>query len=372
MVQTAACSAVALDQQMSDYERDWRFVDEAGNHQQAPYMDWVEETEYAQVHIELRQVIDALMRVEYELLQQARSKDVGIKYVPPKEPKPKKAKRGKRRQRADVPITFGDRDAQQVYDSMVADGVIQAQPPQRRIDDFIGDRNYAAFEMRHLYEADPLHGHGELRDVVRHHILGMGDVQFKHPKSMCLVGPPGCGKKFLVDALATEIGVVKFDLSASVCVRFADNMGAFVQDVCKMARLLQPAMLFIDGAHKPFIKRIAPGGEAEQPRLLGPFVARILKALKPTDRVMLVGTTNEPWNADAAAMKKCWELVLLCPGADYGTTLLTWQTALQRLLDDGPLRLMDVSALSMVTKYYGIEQMLAAAERVVDLKRRVQ
>lgn len=362
---------------MIDFERDWRFIDEAGNHQQAPYMEWVEETEYAQVHIELRQVIDALMRVEYELLQAARCKDQGTKYRPPKPPREKRAKQGKKGKKGkagayDETAPFGERNAQQVYDDMVADGVIRAHPTRRRVDDFIGDRNYAAFERRNIDGADPLHGHGEVRDVVRHHILGMGDVPFKHPKSMCLVGPPGCGKKFMVDALATEIGVVKFDLSAPVCVRFADDMAAFVQDVVRMARLLQPSMLFVDGAHKPFIKKIAPGGEAEQPRLLGPFVPKILKALKPADRVMLLGTTNEPWNCAVARMKKCWERVLLCPGADYGTTLLTWQTALQRLLDNGPLRLMDVSALSMVTKQYGMEQMLSAAERVVDLKRRVQ
>lgn len=47
---------------------------------------------------------------------------------------------------------------------------------------------------------------GEVKDVLRQYILGMGDIDIKHPKSLCIMGPPGCGKKFMVDALATDMG----------------------------------------------------------------------------------------------------------------------------------------------------------------------
>lgn len=51
-------------------------------------------------------------------------------------------------------------------------------------------------------------------------------------------------------------GVIKFDLSASVVVQFKDNLPLFFDDVLKMAKLMQPSMLYIDGAHNPFIKKV--------------------------------------------------------------------------------------------------------------------
>lgn len=49
---------------------------------------------------------------------------------------------------------------------------------------------------------------GEVRDVLRQFLLGMGDIQMKHTKSLCIMGPPGCGKKYMVDAIATDMGKV--------------------------------------------------------------------------------------------------------------------------------------------------------------------
>lgn len=51
-------------------------------------------------------------------------------------------------------------------------------------------------------------------------------------------------------------GVIKFDLSPAVVVKFKDNLQTFLDDVIKMAKLMQPSMLFIDGAHYPFIKKV--------------------------------------------------------------------------------------------------------------------
>lgn len=210
---------------------------------------------------------------------------------------------------------------------------------------------------------------GEVKDVLRHYILGMGDIQLKHPKGLCIAGPPGCGKKFLIDALVGDMGVVKFDLSAPIVCKFRDDLKTFTEDVCKMARLMQPSVLFIDQAHNPFIKKVLPENEPFQPRLLAPYLPKILKAIKPTDRIMLLGTTNEPWNCAVAKLKKTFERIVLCPGSEYGSTLLTWRTALLRM--EGTDRLMDFSALAKVTQFYGTKQMLDTANRVVNLKRRV-
>lgn len=52
------------------------------------------------------------------------------------------------------------------------------------------------------------------------------------------------------------VGVIKFDLSPEIVVKFKDNLSKFFDDVLKMAKLMQPSMLFIKGAHNPFIKKV--------------------------------------------------------------------------------------------------------------------
>lgn len=164
-------------------------------------------------------------------------------------------------------------------------------------------------------------------------------------------------------------GVIKFDLSPHIVVKFKNSIQLFADNVVKLARLLQPSILFIDGAHNPFIKKVDPLMAANDPRLLGAQLKRILRAVKPADRVMLLGTTNEPWNCAMAKLRKTFERILFCPGADYGTTLLAWRTALLRLA--GTDRLMDFSALAKVTQQCNIGAMLETVDRVVDLPRRV-
>lgn len=47
---------------------------------------------------------------------------------------------------------------------------------------------------------------GEVKDILRSWTIGMGPLKINKPKSICIAGPPGCGKKFLVHAIATDIG----------------------------------------------------------------------------------------------------------------------------------------------------------------------
>ena len=46
-----------------------------------------------------------------------------------------------------------------------------------------------------------------------------------------------------------------FDLNAKNVLKFKD-MKYFVHIITKMAKLLEPVVLFLDGAHKPFYKKV--------------------------------------------------------------------------------------------------------------------
>lgn len=139
-----------LDEGMVQQHRDWRFIDEFANVKSEPYMEWIDEDKYAELHVELRAVVDDLMRVEYELLRMAWCKDEKKKYKKPKAPKKKKGKKGKKGKKPEN-LDFGDRDLEEVYDAFLEAGVIKTYP-DRRMDDYIGDRSYCAYEMRNIYD----------------------------------------------------------------------------------------------------------------------------------------------------------------------------------------------------------------------------
>lgn len=133
---------------MKEYELEWRFINEFENSKSLPYTDWIDLDKYAELHMELRVVVDELMRLEYELLQIALCTDKKKKYKEPKPPKQKKQKNKKKKQ---VDNSFGDKSVEEVYDEMVASGVICSYP-KRSLDQYIGDINYFAYELRNYYD----------------------------------------------------------------------------------------------------------------------------------------------------------------------------------------------------------------------------
>lgn len=144
-------SIVKLDEEFNTQQRDWRFIDEFANIKSDPYQDWIDEDKYAELHVELRAVVDDLMRVEYELLRMAWSKDNKKKYKAPKAPKERKKGKGTKKGKKPEKLDFGERDMESVYDTFLESGVI-SHYPERRMDDYIGDRNYCAYEMRNYYD----------------------------------------------------------------------------------------------------------------------------------------------------------------------------------------------------------------------------
>lgn len=183
-----------------------------------------------------------------------------------------------------------------------------------------------------------------------------------------------------------------FNLSPHIVVKYKDDLPNFIKTVTQVAKIVEPSVYFINGAHYPFIKKvpkqtqfqfsnfftnyfiyhqISPQDEDIEPRLLGNYIMKkLVKPIKQTNKIMLIGTTNEPWNAPPGKMKKCYEKIILCPGSEYCSTLLTWQTGLFRKF--GVDREMDLSALAKVTQHYGTEQILNNIDTILNVKRRVE
>lgn len=237
---------------MDDFDRDWIFVDEYENPKENPYLEWVKDEKYAEVHVELRKVVDELMRLEYEQLRQAWCKDKKKKYKPTREKKKKERKRRGRRAKAKpTPIEF----TQELYDKLKADGVICSYP-KCRLEEYIGDINMSAYELRNFYEKNPAPSMGDVKYILRTWCLGMGSLNIKKVRSICIAGPPGCGKKFMAYALCKEMGAIMFNLSPHIVYKFKDDLPNFINTITQVASIVAPSVYFINGAHYPFIKKV--------------------------------------------------------------------------------------------------------------------
>jgi IQ and AAA domain-containing protein len=236
------------------------------------------------------------------------------------------------------------------------------------MDEFIGDQNFAAVELRAMNKI-AVPGYGDIKNTLRQMVIGMGPLELPKVKSICITGPTKCGKKLLVEALCSEMNAVMFDLSPRNIQPIKD-VEKFVPFMMQMAKKLQPTVLFIDGAHKPFIKKMSEVDKKEEPKKLAQFLQKkVVKKLNKDDAIMLMGTTSEPWNCNFAQLRRCFErIVSFPPTLDYGTALMTWNKGLhsKRIYN------FDASALAQITRNYTTGDILELIDRHVDLQRRMR
>ncbi|XP_058838012.1 dynein regulatory complex protein 11 [Topomyia yanbarensis] len=370
----ATNALLTMDETIVRYEKDWYFVDELENKDELPIMEWITLDKFAEVHQELRPLVDEVLRGERELLQKALCKDTKKKYKAPK-PKKQKKKRGKgkgkgKKKKQLLDLT-ADRTIDSLYEELVDMNIVRTYK-KRKIDDYIGDYNYAAFERRNFLEEDPPAAMDEVRDIIRSWLFGLGPLMLPRPKSFCLIGPPGYGKTMLVEAISSEIDAVLFDLSASnIASVDKAQLPMVIQMVLKLARILQPTVIHIDQAHKLFYKKIPPDESSMEPTKLGKLLfKKLVKQIKNDEKILLVGTSSQPWTAKVGKFKKCFEKFLIIPKTDYGTTQQLWKYALSK--KPGVSKDFDLSPLSLVTKGYSPKQIFDCVNQSLGIRRRMR
>lgn len=162
---------------------------------------------------------------------------------------------------------------------------------------------------------------------------------------------------------------VLFDLSPKN-TKDIENVPDFLQLILKMARLLQPSVIFFNNVHRVFYKKVPKDEKDDKPtKLKKVFKKKLIKAIAKTDKIMVLATTNEPWRAAMRGLKKCFERIVLLPKPDYGCTFLAWQTGFAK--QTCITKFMDVSSLAYVTQGLTIGQILHIINQVLNLRRRL-
>ena len=278
-----------------------------------------------------------------------------------------------------------DRSIESLYAELVEAGVVTSLPPSASLDDFVGDASLigAALERAGAVPLEP--SLAQCRAAMMEHVvlpLGASAEVHRdlpaHVKAVALYGAPGTGKKTLARAAANACGAVFFDLSP----RNTDgkypgkSVSTLTHVVFKVAKTMAPSVIFVDDADKVFLadkkkmREVAPTNEPMN-RIKKELVKEA-KALRPGDRVVVVGCTREPQilaKKDKRAFLDFFQKRFATPLPDYGARRSVWRALIRRRgggeLDDA----FDLGLLARLSEGYSQGAMDACARSVLTARR---
>ena len=319
--------APTLQQDSIQYAGVWQGRDERSNFSQRHDAELIKEQKRVEVEEEIRVQVDELMREELKNLKFAVEKDKGGKgkKAKGKKGKGKKGKgKGKGKKGKKEKDLTPDRTIDSLYQELAQDGII-IKYPKTRLSEYVGNINYLATTLRELNH-EPMPSLGEVRRVVTEYcILPMGSQavheQSPHVKSVMVGGPMGTGKKKLLYAVCTETQSNLFDISPTNLIgKFQGKQATtlLVHMVWKVARALPPSVVWIGDCERTFMKKV-PKTDLSDPKRLKKDITKSLKLLKQEHRVLVLGTSNSPFDAEVKLFCGFYQRLILLPRPDYAS-----------------------------------------------------
>jgi len=367
------------------YQGIWQTRDESNNFAQKHDTELIKEAKRIEVEEEIRAQVDELMRQELKNLKiavdrdkQAKKGKRGKSGKGKKSGKKKKKsgkKSGKRKGKKKEKDLTADRTIDSLYSELVHEGII-VRPNKVGISDYIGEYSYLGTTLRQA-NIEPMPSLSDVRRIITEFcILPLGSQavheRAPHVKSVLISGPRGCGKKMLVDVICTETGANLFDLTAANIVgKYPGKSGLqmMLHMVFKVARQLSPSVVYIGDCEKTFLKKV-PKADKTDPRRLKKDLPKILKGMKPEDRVLIVGTSRTPFDAEVKPFCTAYQKIVLIPRPDYASRFLLWPTLIKR--HGGRVSdTLDVSSLSKISDGYTPGHMITTVKSVLT-ERRIQ
>uniref|UniRef100_A0A2K6KNZ2 IQ motif containing with AAA domain 1 n=2 Tax=Rhinopithecus TaxID=542827 RepID=A0A2K6KNZ2_RHIBE len=342
----------AMKEGCNAYKEIWMNKDESWNFSQDFDPELIKEEKRKELESEIRVQVDELMRQELKNLKLAVDRE---REHPAKAGK-KKKKKGKKKEKKtkkDKDLT-ADRTIESLYKELVEEGLL-IQALKVNLSDYIGEYSYLGTTLRQV-SIEPMPSLLDVRQLITLYgiwPLGSAAVHEKAPlvKSLLLAGPSGVGKKMLVHAICTETGANLFNLSSSnIAGKYPGKNGLqmMLHAVFKVARQLQPSVVWIEDTEKTFYKKVPNAEKTNEPKRLKRHLPQILKLLKPDDRILIVGTTRRPFDAELQSFCKVYQKIILVPRPDYASRYVLWKQIIER--NGGVLTsALNVSCLAKVT-----------------------
>nr|XP_020658042.1 IQ and AAA domain-containing protein 1 isoform X4 [Pogona vitticeps] len=361
------------------YKDIWQNRDEGWNFPQEYDPELIKEEKRKEVEEEIRIQVDELMRQELKNLKLAVDRETEKKGKKGKRgKKKKKGKKGgrKKKPKKEKDLT-PDRTIDSLYQELVEERIL-IKAMKVKLGDYIGEYSYLGTTLRQV-NIEPMPSLTDVKQLIAlYGILPLGSqsVHEKAPtvKALLLAGPEGVGKKMLVHALCTETGANLFNLSAAnIAGKYPGKAGLqmMLHMVFKVAKQLQPSVIWIGDTEKTFYKKVPKAEKEMEPKRLKKQLPKMLKTLKTEDRVLIVGTTKRPFNAELKPLCRVYKKIVLVPRPDYASRFVLWKHFI--LQNGGRLfKQLNISCLAQVSDGYTQGHILKAVQAVLTERRLMQ
>ncbi|XP_070817354.1 dynein regulatory complex protein 11 [Chaetodon trifascialis] len=352
----------------------WQTRNESTNFNQRHEVELIKEEKRKVIEAEIRVQVDEQMRQELAEWKLAVDKDKGGKTKG--NAKKKKGSKSGKKKKKEKDFT-SDRTLESLCQELVEQGLLK-QANNVRLQDYLGDYSYLGTTLRQN-DIEPMPSMSDVRQVLSlYAILPLGSqvVHEKAPliKAILLAGPAGVGKKMLVHAICQETGANLFDLSPlNTSGKYPGKSGLtmMLHMVFKVARLLQPSVIWIEDTEKMFYKKVPKEEKELDPKRLKKDLPKSLKLIKAEDRVLIIGTTKDPQSADIKSLCKMYNKIILIPRPDYGSRYILWKQLIKK--QGGELtRALDLSSLAKISDGYTPGHMVQVIQSVVTKRRTLQ
>ncbi|NXC24986.1 DRC11 protein, partial [Campylorhamphus procurvoides] len=309
-----------LEEGSSQYKVFWQNRDNGLDFFQDHDPELIKEGKREEVEEEIRVQVDKVMQ---EKLRNLKVHVDGEKVGAPKKGGKAEKVRAARGDSGRRVMSLACRTIDSLYQEL-AEGGLLIKAKAVNLSDYIGHWGSLRNQLRGT-GVQPLPSPPDVRQLVALYAilpLGSQTVHENAPlvKSMLLAGPVGVGKKMLVHAICTETGANLFNLTPSnIAGKYPGKEGLLMMlhMVLKVGKHLQPSVVWIGDTEKLFSKAPPKGEHEVDSKRLGKMLPQFLKALKAKDRVLLVGTSTRPFEANLGPFCKAYQKILLIPRPDY-------------------------------------------------------
>ncbi|KAJ3220708.1 Dynein regulatory complex protein 11 [Clydaea vesicula] len=355
----------------STYENNWQNKDETENFAQKHDQEIIKILKRKEVEAEIKSSVMEILKEELKNLKSAVEKDSGKgkkkgkggkgkKSAKGKKKggkkggkgkKEKKGKKGGKKGKKEKDLT-ANRTMESLIEELVQTGILQ-KVPKLSIDEFKGEHNlFGNLNKSSLIEPTL----GELQRLVCEYcILPLGfpvqpviteqekevlpkeqvdttSLRVPSIPTVMFFGAKGTGKTSLVNAIASEAGAHIFNLTPkNTAGQFVGkpNVTKMVHMVFKVAKAQAPSIIYIDNIELIFAKKI-PKDDQTDPKRIKKDLLKNLKSLTNLDRVILIGSTSKPWEAELKVILPIFEKFIFCPKPDYTSRFLIWRDFIQK------------------------------------------
>nr|XP_031829606.1 IQ and AAA domain-containing protein 1-like [Nomia melanderi] len=363
-----------LDAANRDFIGNWSFRNDSSDSQEKIYEDLIKNKLCHQLQLEMRAIVDELMRLELKKLNQAlkrdyKADDKDIEIPKSRDDGKKRARRKKGKKDKSVKTTVTDS-----FNELVRANIIENYPATS-LKDWVGDLSYQNYEAALEYR-DYRHHLGEIKQAVMENcILPLSSKEIHEiaplVRSVCICGLPRHGKSFLVNAICTEVGALLINMTPTVLVGKYEgrkNERKLIDMISKVAREHAPSVIFVDNAEKPWAKKVPAEERFIKPKRFAKYYPKFVKSIKRGDQILFLTTSSEPYKATRPFIRVHDKFIMI-PLTDYNTLYMFYKDLLMKY--HGVDRGIDVSSLAKMSEGIPLDFIRQAVENVLNVARRI-